>query len=519
MKVNANKNVEVKKAVEIFDAKISFMSLVDKPANLRPFLVTKAEDGSAQFRTYGRILKVDEDTHYVTGIAYEPLVEDAHGNFMTEEEVTKAAYWFAKNGNRVDLQHSFEPADGCTVVENWVAKSDMGIGDETIAKGTWLVTVEVTDADIWKSVLDGTITGFSIGGVGSYGTEDIALENNDDIQKKEESSVGNKTAPITNPKVDATEKSVFKRLAAKLGFDVIEKGEVAEEIERRNKASAFWNAWHAFQSLVCHEHWDYFSDRWITEFETDPQKWNEAVADLSDALLAIKETDDIVKTLTAAPIAQSEVEKAGKKMSNTNRTRLNEIAQTLSDFCKEFEDEPDDDSDDKDKGSTTAKEATGTDAGNDNSAKEDDEDMKPEDIKKMLEEMLPTAVETAVAKTLGGGDNVTKSDDAAGATAPDNAATGDAAAPVTKAEIGKMIFEAVQKALGNEDDDGDDEGEAVQKEESPLSADAIQKMISDAVTEAVSDIKKARGLPSNLNGESGTETVKKSEPHYLAGLL
>jgi hypothetical protein len=100
--------VKIEKAIEISDAKIHFVSLVDKAANRRQFLITKAEGGQAHFATLGKILKVDEQTHYVTGVVYEPLVEDAHGNFMTEEEIRKAAYWFAKNGDKVDLQHSFE---------------------------------------------------------------------------------------------------------------------------------------------------------------------------------------------------------------------------------------------------------------------------------------------------------------------------------------------------------------------------------------------------------------------------
>ncbi len=109
---------KVQKAVEISDAKIQFVSLVDKAANLKRFLITKQADGQAQFSTYSKILKVDAATHYITGIVYEPMTEDAHGNFMTEDEIRKAAYWFAKNGDKVDLQHSFETADGLTVVEN-----------------------------------------------------------------------------------------------------------------------------------------------------------------------------------------------------------------------------------------------------------------------------------------------------------------------------------------------------------------------------------------------------------------
>ena len=47
----------LKKAYEITDAKISFVSLVDKAANKRQFLLKKADDGKASFTTYGRIIK------------------------------------------------------------------------------------------------------------------------------------------------------------------------------------------------------------------------------------------------------------------------------------------------------------------------------------------------------------------------------------------------------------------------------------------------------------------------------
>ena len=115
----------LRKAYEITDAKIQFVSLVDKAANKRQFLIKKEDGGKATFTTYGRIIKADADSHYVTGIVYEPMEEDSHGNFMTEEEITKAAYWYAKNGDQVDLQHSFEPLDGATVVETWIAKADL----------------------------------------------------------------------------------------------------------------------------------------------------------------------------------------------------------------------------------------------------------------------------------------------------------------------------------------------------------------------------------------------------------
>jgi hypothetical protein len=178
--VKGGENVNIKKAFEITGAHIQFVSLVDKAANKKQFLITKSEKGRAEFATCGRIVKTDEANHYITGIVYEPLVEDAHGNYMTEAEILKAAYWFAKNGDSVDLQHSFKALDSATVVENWVAKSDFDINGETIKKGTWLIAVEVGDGDVWEAVQKGEITGFSMGGFGKYSEEDIAL---DEIEK------------------------------------------------------------------------------------------------------------------------------------------------------------------------------------------------------------------------------------------------------------------------------------------------------------------------------------------------
>ena len=204
---------KIAKAYAITDAKISFVSLVDKAANKKQFLITKSEDGAANFATFGRILKADADSHFVTGIVYEPMVEDTQGNYMTEEEITKAAYWFAKNGNQVDLQHCFKKCDGAEVVESYVAKCDMEIEGETIKKGTWLMTMEITDSDVWDSIQKGDITGFSMGGVGVYSEEDVELP----VEKQEEP------------------KGLFRKLAKAMGFDVVEKGAVKNNFKRRVK--------------------------------------------------------------------------------------------------------------------------------------------------------------------------------------------------------------------------------------------------------------------------------------------
>ncbi len=209
--------MNIEKAIEIKDAKISFVSLVDKAANLTTFLVAKGEKGRAQFSTYGKILKADQKTHYITGLVYEPMTEDAHGNYMTEDEIRKAAYWFAKNGDKVDLQHSFESADGLTVVENYVAPCDMTIGDSAITKGSWVITVECANDDVWQAVQKGKLTGFSMGGFGKYSGEETEL---DDVKKDSQQE-------------SAEKKGILKRLTEMLGLGGTEKSE--EPVEKAGK--------------------------------------------------------------------------------------------------------------------------------------------------------------------------------------------------------------------------------------------------------------------------------------------
>ena len=265
--------MNITKAIEISDAKISFVSLVDKAANKRQFLITKADNGQATFSTIGKILKVDDTTHYITGIVYEPLVEDADGNYMTEAEIRKAAHWFAKNGDKVDIQHSFEAVDGVSVVENYIAPCDMTIGDTPIIKGTWIMTVEVTNADVWAKVQKGEVTGFSMGGMGQYSEVETELK---------KSETGGKEANI-----------ILKAFADLCGFELIKKGEVKDKYNKAVKSSNFWEAFYSLENTLRKYNWE--KDEY--DFTADETTITEALAEFSDIIKNLLLTPNIVKTL------------------------------------------------------------------------------------------------------------------------------------------------------------------------------------------------------------------------------
>lgn len=296
--------MKVEKAIEISDAKIQFVSLVDKAANKRQFLITKADDGQAQFSTVGKILKTDTDTHYVTGIVYEPLTEDAHGNYMTEAEIRKAAYWFAKNGDKVDLQHSFEQADGLSVVETYVAPSDMEIEGTPVVKGTWLMTVEVQNDEVWDKVQKGEVTGFSMGGMGKYSETETDLS--ETVEKR----------------------GILKRFAGLLGVDTVEKGEVKDRYNRNHKSRNFWAALNALEDTLLK--YDYNGEN----FETDDNVIREALTDFSQIITAVLSEPNVMMALTE----NAPVKKAGRKISGKNRDTLQAIYDNLGRLLDEFSD-------------------------------------------------------------------------------------------------------------------------------------------------------------------------------------
>lgn len=434
---------KIAKAYAITDAKISFVSLVGKAANKKQFLITKSEDGAADFATYGRILKADADSHYVTGIVYEPMVEDTQGNYMTEDEITKAAYWFAKNGNQVDLQHCFEKCDGVSVVESYVAKCDMEIEGEAIRKGTWLMTMEISDTDVWDSIQKGDITGFSMGGMGVYSEEDVELP----VEKQEEP------------------KGLFRRLAKAMGFDVVEKGAVKVNFQRRVKEDNFYSAWYALRSTLEGNFYNPETGVWEWGYNSDESTIREALEDFNDIVTQILSSDgSIVKSLEkAAKEAPTTICKEGKSLSSKNLNAIKGIYDTLGTFLSEFQEAP----------------------AETNNVQKEENDMTTEEVKAVVAEEVKKAMDPVVKQL-------------------------EALAPVEKTD--------------GESGDGaaDAEGAAATED---LSANDIAKMVGEEIKKAIAPIAKAlepvmksRALPGNLNGADGSD-VQKQDEHYLHGVI
>lgn len=298
------------KATAIMDAKIQFVSLVDKAANKRKFLITKADGRNANFQTYGCILKSEAETHYITGIVYEPMVEDTDKNYMTAAEIAKAEKYFTENSGSIDIQHSFETEENVSVVESWITKCDCSINGKDVKKGTWLMTVKVEDDDIWDKVEKGEITGFSMGGVGKYSDEDVDLSDITD----DETSVEK-----------AEKKSLFVKLANAFGYDCVKKGEVTDRFTSGARNNNFWTAFNSLENTL--RKYDDFSGKYV--YETDVSVIKSALEEFNQILTDVLSSDDgIVKAVVKPNACKPDDEEDNKSDTRTKSNTKTKKSET-----------------------------------------------------------------------------------------------------------------------------------------------------------------------------------------------
>ncbi len=106
----------------------------------------------------------DGDQHFILGIMLEPETVDSQKEIYSAEEIEAAAHHYLEVHRNVGYMHKELINDKVKLVESYVTRSDMVIGNQKVKKGTWIVGLLVLDHEIWKQIKSGELTGLSIGG-------------------------------------------------------------------------------------------------------------------------------------------------------------------------------------------------------------------------------------------------------------------------------------------------------------------------------------------------------------------
>lgn len=304
------------------------------------------------------------------------------------------------------------------------------------------MTMEISDTDVWEAIQKGDITGFSMGGMGVYSEEDVELP----VEKRDEP------------------KGLLRRLAKAMGFDVVEKGAVKANFQRRVKEDNFYSAWYALRSTLEGNFYNPDTGMWEWGYNSDESTIREALEDFNDIVTQLLTSDgSIVKSLEkAAKAAPSPVHKEGKSLSAKNLSAIKGIYDTLGSFLADFQEEP----------------------AETNNVQKEDVDMTSDEVKTVVAEEVKKAMDPIVEQL-------------------------KAIAPVTKGE-------------GEGGNEPPAPGSAASAED--MSVDAVAKMVGEEIKKAMEPVMKvlepvmkSRAIPGNLNDAAGA--VEKQEVHYLHGIV
>ncbi len=302
-------------AVELVNANVTHVSYVGKAANKRQFFLTKSADEPTFQKEVKVFINKEEDEQLVYGIVYSPgsaddeSTHDTDGEFMSAESIEKAAHGFMKDARNIDSGHDFEAGVG-EVVESYIAPVDMTIGEEEIAKGSWVLVTKASD-EIWEAVQKGTYTGYSLAGT----AEKIEKQQNEKPVSKSEHE-------------DDEVKGFFNLVKSFFTGEKVEKGAVADKYNRDRRRREFWAAQDALNSVIFN--WD----DWDSALETDSTKIREALQDFVDIAQEVLIEEDIAKAVGKPPKGDDEDMKK-EDIEKMLDEKLEPITKKLEDIEKE----------------------------------------------------------------------------------------------------------------------------------------------------------------------------------------
>ena len=157
------------------DIEVLEVSLVGNPAVPKAVfqLRKNANPNLAEFSRYFAIAKVDAVRKEVSGYCLVPNEADLHKDVVLESDLEYAAHSLIKQmafgtakGTGTGLEHQVfagigYPLESCIDKDGALGNA---YGFTPVANG-WFLKVKVTDEDVWAKIMNGEITGFSIGGV------------------------------------------------------------------------------------------------------------------------------------------------------------------------------------------------------------------------------------------------------------------------------------------------------------------------------------------------------------------
>ncbi len=109
------------------------------------------------------LMKTAEE-RFVLGIVLEPEKRDSQGEIYSIDTVRKTAHGFMEFFGNSGFMHREIITGKVKILETFLAPAAFEMDGQKVKKGTWLMGHRIIADDLWESIKDGSITGYSIGG-------------------------------------------------------------------------------------------------------------------------------------------------------------------------------------------------------------------------------------------------------------------------------------------------------------------------------------------------------------------
>lgn len=108
------------------------------------------------------VKSTNEELKQATFLVLAPDEVDLHGDIYDATEVRKACHNFNQNSMTANLMHLVE-TDTFSIVESYIEKVDIVLGEQLIKAGSWCCTIQVWDDFVWDEIKKGNLCGISVG--------------------------------------------------------------------------------------------------------------------------------------------------------------------------------------------------------------------------------------------------------------------------------------------------------------------------------------------------------------------
>lgn len=113
-----------------------------------------------------------DELRYTLGVAYPANRPDSYNDYMTEDELQRAAWNFMRGDRRIGLMHWPGTDRAGTVVESYIWRGpEYRFGTETVRPGDWMLGV-IWEPEAWRQITAGQLVGYSFQGFAHLIEED-----------------------------------------------------------------------------------------------------------------------------------------------------------------------------------------------------------------------------------------------------------------------------------------------------------------------------------------------------------